>query len=332
MKIQLLEQMVPISEFRLRSSFRVLTTRRTKFCRFCRSYPNGHCPPNSKEHRSELERIRYHDPNYRARKKAAMARCRAKPEYKAGEKAYYYFFNQQRRQAKSGYIERQHERMVKRFERQKAKQEYQIRCEQWAAERENKRLERQRLITIGKIRPRQRVDKPAELKGLNALDYSHMTVEQRKRWNKWQREIYIERRRERERRWRRQNPEKKAAGNKRWNQLNKEKCRLYRKNPKARIVLNAHHRIRQLCEGLKIESAGVLRGCSSGFFYKYIEEQFYGGMTWENYGKVWELDHMKPVCEFDLSITADRLACANFKNLQPLLVKDNIKKGDRVSF
>ena len=36
-------------------------------------------------------------------------------------------------------------------------------------------------------------------------------------------------------------------------------------------------------------------GCSWDVFYKHIEKQFLPEMNWENYGKIWEVDHIKPL-------------------------------------
>jgi hypothetical protein len=305
-----------------------------KFCPLC-LLNKKRCSSKSLEHRRALERL---NPNCRPRKNANARRYRLNPIYKASERIRGYFHRREKREATPGYIEQQRERMIRQRERRKAKEKARIEYKRKVAERaiklEIQRLERDLLIALGKFKPREkRVDKPLELKGLNACDYPHMTVEQRKRWNQWQHEIYFERRRERQRRWRRENPEKKSAGNKRWNELNKGRLRfLHKRNrqkPKNKILCNAYRRIKQFCPDIKIESAAVLRGCSGAFFHKHIEQQFYSNMTWENYGEVWELDHIKPVCAFDLTFRAARSACANFKNLQPLLIKDNMKKGDR---
>lgn len=52
-------------------------------------------------------------------------------------------------------------------------------------------------------------------------------------------------------------------------------------------------------------------------------------MTWENYGPVWHVDHIRPCASFDLQDPAQQRECFNFKNLQPLFAKENLKKGDR---
>lgn len=64
----------------------------------------------------------------------------------------------------------------------------------------------------------------------------------------------------------------------------------------------------------------------------HLEAKFLDGMTWENYGPVWHIDHVLPLASFDYS-TPD---CHEFKrawaltNLQPLWARENISKGDRL--
>ena len=62
---------------------------------------------------------------------------------------------------------------------------------------------------------------------------------------------------------------------------------------------------------------------------RHLENQFTDGMTWENHGKLWEIDHIKPLSAFD----APNARCAEFKaawalsNLRPLLSHLNRAKG-----
>jgi hypothetical protein len=52
-------------------------------------------------------------------------------------------------------------------------------------------------------------------------------------------------------------------------------------------------------------------------------------MTRENYGEVWEVDHIRPVCSFDLSDPEQVKACFHHSNLQPLFIGENRSKGGR---
>ena len=78
--------------------------------------------------------------------------------------------------------------------------------------------------------------------------------------------------------------------------------------------------------GQKAGSAVTDLGISIETFNMYIEAQFEDGMTWENHGTLWHIDHIKPLCEFDLTDREQFLEAANWMNQRPLWKKDNLKK------
>ena len=63
----------------------------------------------------------------------------------------------------------------------------------------------------------------------------------------------------------------------------------------------------------------------------HLENKFRDGMTWENYGKHWHIDHIKPVSHFKFTSKFDQefKECWQLTNLQPLLAKENLSKGNR---
>jgi len=77
----------------------------------------------------------------------------------------------------------------------------------------------------------------------------------------------------------------------------------------------------------KFCSALILLNCKIEFFIKYIESQFEKEMTWENWGKVWELDHIKGCCNFDLTKLEEQKKCFNYKNLRPLFKTSEIAES-----
>lgn len=73
-------------------------------------------------------------------------------------------------------------------------------------------------------------------------------------------------------------------------------------------------------------------GCSLGEFKLYIENQFEPGMTWDNYGTKWHLDHFIPLSYFDLNDRTQFLEAFHYTNVQPLWAKDNLKKSNKLPF
>lgn len=71
----------------------------------------------------------------------------------------------------------------------------------------------------------------------------------------------------------------------------------------------------------------ALLGCPAIEWRDYLEAKFRPGMTWENYGRVWHVDHKRPCAKFDLSDPEQQKACFHWSNTQPLFVEENLKKG-----
>ena len=59
-----------------------------------------------------------------------------------------------------------------------------------------------------------------------------------------------------------------------------------------------------------------------------MEFQFTPEMKWENI----EIDHVKPICLFDISDDEQLKEALNWKNTQPLLKQDHLQKGIKFNF
>ena len=73
-----------------------------------------------------------------------------------------------------------------------------------------------------------------------------------------------------------------------------------------------------------------LLGCDWKTAMNHIEKQFVGKnkwMNWDNHGE-WEIDHIIPLGKANTKEEMNLLF--NYKNLQPLLAEDNMRKGDRI--
>lgn len=73
-----------------------------------------------------------------------------------------------------------------------------------------------------------------------------------------------------------------------------------------------------------------LLGCTIEFLRGHLENQFIPGMTWENYGTAWQVDHILPCAEFHLQHSEEQEVCFHWTNLQPLFATDNLSKSDRI--
>jgi len=131
------------------------------------------------------------------------------------------------------------------------------------------------------------------------------------------------------------NSEKREEYATRYRKENREKIRLYflnrrRTDPEYKLMLRLRKRLSQLVNrDSRACSAKKLLGCPLPEFRQHIEKQFRPGMSWENHGPVWHLDHIKPCAKFDLTDPEQQRECFHFSNFQPLFAAENLSKGAR---
>lgn len=98
-----------------------------------------------------------------------------------------------------------------------------------------------------------------------------------------------------------------------------------------RIKCRLRTRLRNAIAGnFKAGSAVRDLGCSIEFLKQRFKSMFRDGMSWDNYGTVWVIDHIFPLAAARLSDRVEFLAVNNWRNLQPLTPEENIEKGDKV--
>jgi len=98
-------------------------------------------------------------------------------------------------------------------------------------------------------------------------------------------------------------------------------------DPNFKLRNTLRNRIRiALNNNSKFSSSIELLGCSIEEFKLYLEKQFLKGMNWENFGIVWEIDHIKGCCNFDLIQEKEQKECFHYSNQQPLFKTTKIAK------
>lgn len=78
------------------------------------------------------------------------------------------------------------------------------------------------------------------------------------------------------------------------------------------------------------DGMSAMIGCTWTFFDQWIASQFKRGMKWENYGRVWHIDHIEPLAHFDVTDQNDMKRAWHYSNLRPLKAAENIKKGAKI--
>lgn len=62
----------------------------------------------------------------------------------------------------------------------------------------------------------------------------------------------------------------------------------------------------------------------------WLESNFEEGMTWQNYGTIWQIDHTVAVSLFDCKEDIDKFICFNWKNLYPMFAAENKQKYNTI--
>jgi hypothetical protein len=79
---------------------------------------------------------------------------------------------------------------------------------------------------------------------------------------------------------------------------------------------------------IKNDSTMNYIGCNIVYLREWFEYNFTKEMNWNNYGSYWSIDHIIPVCKFDLTIEDEKLKCWNWTNLMPVTTKFNSSKKE----
>lgn len=161
--------------------------------------------------------------------------------------------------------------------------------------------------------------------------------EYHKQYYKENSQVYKDRKKE----WRAQNPEREKETRAKYNEENKEKLNKYHRKWKEnkrntdinyKLQSNLSRRIRYelnaLLKGKKVKRTTSYIGCTIDELKEYLNQKLLLGMTWENYGSVWHIDHIIPCSSWDFSSDFESNCCWNYRNLQPMLASENQRKHD----
>jgi hypothetical protein len=141
--------------------------------------------------------------------------------------------------------------------------------------------------------------------------------------------------------WQKRNPEKVAAKTREWRARNVEHARALARKNAARLRATPWGDItqkvfRSLRSALRRGGGGASKyaaalGYTWAELHAHIKAQFCDGMTWDNWGTLWELDHIKPLSAFRY----ETLDCPLFReawalsNIRPLERIANRRKFNR---
>lgn len=119
--------------------------------------------------------------------------------------------------------------------------------------------------------------------------------------------------------------------------IQKRQTKQHRERKKIDPQFNMAHKLRNelrllIKYGTKKELSYFIVGCSHDFLMMWFEYQFAlsDGMTLENHGELWHIDHVNPISNFDLLRESKRKKCFHWSNLRPMYAKPNQSKNGKI--
>lgn len=133
------------------------------------------------------------------------------------------------------------------------------------------------------------------------------------------------------------NRERARAWNKRYRDANKSKINdklreRRRTDPFLRLRDAIRGSVRAYLGSKKTRKSATFEivGCTPQFLREHLQKQFKPGMTWENYGSHWHVDHRIPLASGNSA--EEIMGLSHWTNLQPLEALENILKSDKIPF
>lgn len=114
--------------------------------------------------------------------------------------------------------------------------------------------------------------------------------------------------------------------------INKAMIKTYAESEAHRIKTSTSAKVKDFLTGISKNNALCLSlcGCTITELRAHFQSLFTGEMTWQNFGKVWEKDHIIPCAKFNWLDPLDVKRCHHYTNLQPLTKEANRQKGQRI--
>lgn len=138
------------------------------------------------------------------------------------------------------------------------------------------------------------------------------------------------------RNWYLNNKEKHSKHVAQYQQENKESLDVFRKQYyhstlKKDINYKIANNLRtRLCKMIKLNRLSLgeeILGCSISELKEYLNTLLLPEMNWENYGDIWEIDHILPCASFDLENVEEQKRCFHYTNHQPLFKTTEIAES-----
>lgn len=136
--------------------------------------------------------------------------------------------------------------------------------------------------------------------------------------------------------WHDENSEEFAKYQSEWSRANRKSVTdqqrrwRERQSDEYKLARSIAYRLKIVLSGVRSKQVIDALGCSPEELRKHLESKFKPGMTWENHSVTgWHIDHIRPLCSFDLKDPEQFAKACHYTNLQPLWAKENSAKSGR---
>ena len=103
----------------------------------------------------------------------------------------------------------------------------------------------------------------------------------------------------------------------------------YKTDINFRLICKTRSKTFKTLKGMTKQSSSInILGIGIDLYRKSLDVQFTPEMNWSNT----EVDHIKPICMFDVSNVDELKEAFSWKNTPPLLKQDHRQKGTKLNF
>ena len=103
----------------------------------------------------------------------------------------------------------------------------------------------------------------------------------------------------------------------------------YKTDPVFKFIRNQRRRIGLALKKKQKRTIEYL-GCNAEQFFYWLQYQFTDEFTFENHGRVWHVDHVIPLHNFNLENEQEQFLAFNWRNTMPLSANENLVKNTKI--
>lgn len=133
-----------------------------------------------------------------------------------------------------------------------------------------------------------------------------------------------------------ENKDTYMENNKQWREENRETINQkanerLKIDPVYKLKRHYRHKVYNALKGIGEKNINKITDCSIDFLKEWLEYNFTDDMSMDNYGEIWQVDHVIPCARFNLNNEEEIKHCFRWTNVQPLLRNHNSSKQSKVN-